>query len=76
MEKGAKVIINNDNDMLSKWYLENKDKREIITIGVKNESDIMAKEIRTEGNETRFKVIIKEKEYDARINMRRRTFCI
>ena len=36
------VIINNDNDLLHKWYLENKDKYKIITIGIYNKSDYMA----------------------------------
>ena len=36
------LIINNDNDLLHAWYLENKDKYNIITIGIKNESDYMA----------------------------------
>ena len=40
-----KVIINNDNDLLHKWYEENKDKYTIITYGINNESDIMAKDI-------------------------------
>ncbi len=39
------VIINNDNDLLHKWYLNNKDNYKIITIGIKNTSDIMAREI-------------------------------
>ena len=36
------VIINNDNDLLHNWYLENKDKYNIITIGIYNKSDYMA----------------------------------
>lgn len=36
------VIINNDNDLLHNWYLENKDKYRIITIGIYNKSDYMA----------------------------------
>ena len=36
------LIINNDNDLLHKWYLENKDKYHIITIGIYNKSDYMA----------------------------------
>ena len=35
------VIINNDNDLLQKWYLENKDNYKIITIGISEESDYM-----------------------------------
>ena len=40
-----KVIINNDNDLLHKWYEENKNKIEIHTYGIENNSDIMAKQI-------------------------------
>lgn len=36
------LIINNDNDLLHKWYLENKDKYHIITIGIYKNSDYMA----------------------------------
>ena len=43
--KQKKIIINNDNDLLHNWYEENKDKYSIITYGINNESDIMAKNI-------------------------------
>lgn len=39
------VIINNDNDLLHNWYQENKDKYNIITYGIENKSNIMAKNI-------------------------------
>ncbi len=39
---GGLVIINNDNDLLHNWYLINKDKYNIITIGIYKESDYMA----------------------------------
>ena len=38
-----KLIINNDNDMLHNWYLNNKEN--VITIGINNDSDYMAKNI-------------------------------
>ncbi len=44
----GKLIINNDNDMLHGYYLSNKDN--IITVGINNDSDIMAKDISYEGN--------------------------
>ena len=40
-----KIIINNDNDLLHSWYEENKEKLDIITYGIENKSDIMAKQI-------------------------------
>ena len=45
MEKGGTVVINNDNDLLHKWYLENKEKYKIITYGIENESDFSAENI-------------------------------
>ena len=44
----GKLIINNDNDMLHNYYLNNKDN--IITVGINNDSDIMAKDISYDGN--------------------------
>ena len=37
------LVINNDNDMLHNWYLKNK--KDVITVGINNESDYMAKNI-------------------------------
>lgn len=42
LNKDGVVIINNDNDLLHSWYLENKDKYHIITIGIHTESDYVA----------------------------------
>lgn len=36
------VIINNDNDLLHEWYLKNKEKYNIKTVGIYNESDFRA----------------------------------
>ena len=43
--KIPKIIVNNDNDLLHKWYIKNKDKIEIHTYGVENKSEINAKDI-------------------------------
>lgn len=43
--KKKKIVINNDNDLLHKWYEENKNNYEIITFGILNDSDYMAEEI-------------------------------
>ena len=48
----GKLIINNDNDMLHNYYLNNKDN--IITVGINNESDIMATDI-SYGENTSYK---------------------
>ena len=39
------LIINNDNDLLHAWYLKNKDKYKIVTIGIDESSDYMAQNI-------------------------------
>ena len=39
----GKLVINNDNDMLHNWYLNNKDN--VITIGINNDSDYIATDI-------------------------------
>lgn len=70
------VIINNDNDMLNAWYLKNKDKRRIITYGIENKSDIMAKNIKLMENGSKFEVQIGNKTYLAEVNVRRKTFRI
>ena len=43
-EKGT-IVINNDNDLLHKWYMKNKEKYDIITFGIQNVSDYMAENI-------------------------------
>lgn len=53
---GKKVlIINNDNDLLHKFYLENKDENiKIYTYGIENKSDIMAQNIINYGDSSEF----------------------
>lgn len=45
LQDGGRVIINNDNDLLHSWYEENKDKYDVVTYGVDNDSDYMAEDI-------------------------------
>ncbi len=49
-----RIVINNDNDLLNKWYLENKGNMEIHTFGIKNESEFKAKNIKLEENSSEF----------------------
>lgn len=42
----GKLIINNDNDMLNKWYNKQKNKENIITVGIDSFSDIKVYDIR------------------------------
>lgn len=52
--KKEAVIINNDNDLLHKWQKENRENYNIKTYGIKEQSDIMAKEIKLEENKSTF----------------------
>ena len=52
--KKEAVIINNDNDLLHKWQKENRGNYNIKTYGIKEQSDIMAKEIKLEENKSTF----------------------
>lgn len=69
MEDESPVIINNDNDMLHDWYLKNKGLRNIITYGIENKSDIMAKDIVLQENGSTFTVNINGKDYEVKINI-------
>ena len=51
------LIINNDNELLHNWYLENKNNYNIITIGIDNLSDYNAKNIKCNQNECTFKCL-------------------
>ena len=57
------VIINNDNDLLHKWYEENKNKFQIKTFGINNKSNIMAKNIVLEKEKSTYDCILNKKEY-------------
>ena len=69
MEEDSPIIINNDNDMLHEWYLKNKDYKNIITYGIDNKSEIMAEDIYTDANGSKFTVNIQGKKYNVEINI-------
>ena len=56
------MIINNDNDLLHKWYEENKEKWNIKTYGIKNESDTVAKNIILKENSSEFNIYLNGQE--------------
>ena len=56
------VIINNDNDLLHDWYKENKDKYNIKTFGIENNSDYSAINIDLDENGSKFECKIDGKE--------------
>jgi UDP-N-acetylmuramoyl-tripeptide--D-alanyl-D-alanine ligase len=56
LKKNGIVVINNDNDLLHSWYLKNKNKYNIITIGIDNKSDYQATDIKEHEDKSEFKV--------------------
>lgn len=58
------VIINNDNDLLHKWYEENKEKMNIYTYGIKEKSDINARDIVLKNSSSTFKTNIYNKDVE------------
>ena len=60
--KNPYMVINNDNDLLHKWYEENKDKINIKTYGINEKSDIQAKEIQLYENESEYHIQLNNKE--------------
>lgn len=57
MNKDGILIINNDNDLLHDYYLKNKDKKNIITIGINNESTYQATNILIDENQAQFDIL-------------------
>jgi len=45
LSKDGTVVINNDNDLLHKWYLENKNNYNVVTYGIENDSMEKAQDI-------------------------------
>lgn len=56
------LVINNDNDLLHEWYEKNKEKIEIHTIGIENQSEISAKEIELKEESSEFTAVTKQEE--------------
>ena len=52
--KNPKVIINNDNDLLHKWYVENKEKYDIKTYGINEKSLFNAENIELQEQSSSF----------------------
>lgn len=56
LKENGNIIINNDNDLLHKWYIDNKAKYNIITYGIENESKYQAKNIINEIENSTFDI--------------------
>lgn len=52
--EGNTVVINNDNDLLHDWCLENSENYNIITYGIKNKSTYVAKDIKLYDDRSEF----------------------
>ena len=61
------LVINNDNDLLHDWYEKNKEKIEIHTVGIENQSEINAKEIKLKEESSEF--IAKTKQEEIKVNV-------
>jgi len=61
LNKNGCVVINNDNDLLHNWYLENKDYK-VLTYGIENDSDFNAKNINYGLSESEFNTLYDGKE--------------
>lgn len=62
------LVINNDNDMLHNYYLENKNNN-ITTFGYQNKSDYMATKIISNDLSSEYDVLINNKKYRFQINV-------
>lgn len=65
--KNKNIIINNDNDLLHEFYDTNKDDIEVTTIGIKEESDIMAENIILGENNSRFICKTKDSSFEIKV---------
>ena len=70
------IIINNDDELLHKWYLENKNIRKIITYGIENKSDIMARNVVLGQEKSIYKCNIDGKEMDVEVPIAGRHFVL
>ena len=65
--ENAPVIVNNDNDLLNKWAKEEKDNYNIKTYGIKEKSDLIAKNIRSFEDKSLFDIDIKGKTHEVTV---------
>ena len=61
------VIINNDNDLLHKWYEENKDKMKIYTYAIDEKSFVNAKNIVLNDTGSEFTCVINDKNEKVKV---------
>lgn len=63
------LVINNDNDLLHKYYTENKENEniEIHTYGIENESEVMAEDIILNENDSEFVCNLKGEKFKVKV---------
>ncbi len=72
IRKGGTIVLNNDNDLLSKWYLENSKKYlengyNIITYGIDRNSKYIAKNIVLNEFESKYIIDVNGKNYEVNV---------
>ena len=70
LEKNGKLYINNDNDLLNKYLNQIREKINVVTIGINNNSDYMATNLKLNTFESNFKI----NNYDFKINIGGKAF--
>ncbi len=66
LQENGTIIINNDNDLLSKWAKEDK-KYNKITYGIEEKSDVMAYDIKIEETYSKFSAAINGEKYEIEV---------
>ena len=70
LKENGTLVINNDNDMLHNWKENNKsDKYKVITFGLENESNVMARDVETSENGSTYKIDINNKTYNVNVSV-------
>ena len=63
------LIVNNDNDLLHDWYEKNKDKIQIKTFGIKNQSDATVENINLQENFSEFICCLKNEKFNVKVSI-------
>lgn len=67
LRKDGKLVVNNDNDLLSKWYKKENIINNVETYGIKNNSKYMAYDINLNENGSTYKINIDNKTYTVNV---------
>lgn len=67
LNKNGKLVINNDNDLLNKWYSSERLVTNVSTYGIENDSDYTAYEINLSENGSIYKINLDNKIYNINV---------